>query len=84
MEKKVTLTPIAMRRPNPNFVYAPSKIRPSIQIDQEQFNKNYADNGKSIKVSFEKDGVSSPKLVTHYSVTVGYNKKQMVGRFIIK
>lgn len=76
---KVKLTPIAMRRPTDDFIYAPSKIRSSVEVSKEEFNLDYADSGKAINVSFESDGISNPKSTTAYS---GWNK--MKGRFIIK
>lgn len=79
MGKKVELVPIAMRRPTEDFIYAPSKIRPTIEISQEEFNQKYADNGKSIQVSFAKDGISDPQSTTTYT-----GRNAMRGRVIVK
>ncbi len=67
MSKKVTLIPIAMVRPTKEFIYAPSRIRPSVEVDQETFISQYSDHGKAIPVSFESDGVSNPILTTTYA-----------------
>jgi len=83
-EQKVTLVPIAMVKPTKEFIYAPSKIRPIVEVDHDTFISECADNGKSILVSFEKDGKSNPILTTTYTATVYTNKKPMHGRFIKK
>lgn len=66
-KKVVTLTPVALVTPTKEFVHAPSAIRPSIEVTQEEFVTEYADNKKAILVSFEKDGKSNPTLTTTYS-----------------
>lgn len=76
---KIKLVPIAMIVPTKEHIYAPSRIEPEVEISQEEFNLDYADSGKSGKVSFAKDGVSNPKNTTVFS---GWSK--MRGRFIVK
>ena len=66
MTGKVKLIPIAQRRPNDNFVSAPSKIRPSIEISQSEFEAKYAAAEHIRSVSFAADGVSDPQPTTAY------------------
>lgn len=81
MGKKVKLTPIAMVRPSEDFIQAPSKIRPGVEISQEEFNK-IADQGKGLLVSLDPDGVSNPQNITTYTLPVG--SKGLVERYIVK
>lgn len=73
--KKVTLIPIAQRRPNQNFVSAPSKVRPSIEVTQEEFEAKYAGTAHTRTVSFEADGISNPQPTTAYGRLIPYIKK---------
>lgn len=67
--KKVILTPITMVRPSKDFVQAPSRIRPEIEMSQEEFSE-IADTAKTSLVSMESDGISNAKQVTAYSVPI--------------
>ena len=63
MSGKVILKPVTMIRPSKDFIYAPSRIRPSKEITSEEF-ENY--QGREIKVSFDSDGVSNPTMIMAY------------------
>lgn len=83
-ENKITLVPIAMRVPTKEFIYAPSRIRPIAETDQETFGSVVADTARAIPVSFEADGKSNPVQTTTYTAIVKYpNGKSMFGRYII-
>ncbi len=69
MSKKVTVLPIAMVRPNREFVSAPSRIRPSIEMTKSEFDQ-ISDTARSAMVSLEEDGVSNPQQVITYNVPV--------------
>lgn len=62
----ITLTRIAMIRPNSTGIYSPSRIDRARQITEAEFMVRYADNPHVIQVSFETDGVSNPQPVTAY------------------
>lgn len=79
MSEKVTLIPVAMVTPTEECVYAPSRIESPIEVGQEKFISEYADNAKSIPVSFAADGKSDPIPTETYS-----GDNPMKGRFIIK
>ena len=64
--KTVTLTPLAMVRPNSKGIYAPSRLRQPKTISYQEFLKRYADHPMQMSVSFELDGVSNPQTVTGY------------------
>lgn len=82
---KIILVPIAMRVPTKEFIYAPSKIRPKVETDQETFDTVVADTAKAIPVSFEADGKSKPRQTTAYTAIVKYsNGKSIFGRYIIE
>jgi len=80
MPKKIALIQIAMVTPTKECTYAPSKIRPNVEVSQEDFLSQYADTAQAISVSFEQDGKSNATLTTAY--TKGGNP--MTGRFIKK
>lgn len=65
---KIVLTPIAMVKINPNSIHAPSRVEPPIKVDEAAFIETCADNGRSVPVSFEKDGLSDPQLTTAYEI----------------
>jgi len=60
------LQPIVMVYPNAAGVYAPSQVRESKEISEEEFLERYSDFKRRIKVSFAADGVSNPQDVTAY------------------
>ena len=62
----ITLTPIAMITPSRRSIYAPSRLEQPRQISQADFLARYADNPRSILVSFAPDGASDPQRVTAY------------------
>ncbi len=74
MSGKVKLIPIAQRSPNENFVSAPSKIRPSIEISESEFKAKYAGSEHTRSVSFAADGVSDPQPTTVFGRLVTYIK----------
>ena len=54
---KVVLTPIAMVVPTRNFVYAPSKLRPIIEVEESEVTQ-----AQDILVSLAPDGKSNPTM----------------------
>jgi hypothetical protein len=64
--RNVILQPVTMLRPNAQFIYAPSKLRPVKRISEREFVTCYAGSAQAIQVSFEADGVSNPQPVTAY------------------
>ncbi len=53
---------IAMVVPNALGIYAPSRIESDpVEIDDASFLENFADNARSILVSFSDDGISDPE-----------------------
>ncbi len=65
-EKTVTLQPIAMVIPTKQGIYASSRIEQKKTIPYREFLTNFADNPRSILVSFATDGKSNPQLTTAY------------------
>ena len=72
MARKVTLIPIAQIMPNADFVSAPSKIRPVIEVSQAEFEANYAETAHTELVSFAEDGVSDPQPTTVFGRVLHY------------
>ena len=72
----VLLKPITMLRPTADCIYAPSSIRPAIEVTDEKFIE-MAENATTIAVSFSADKKSRPVQATVYSGVPGG------GRFII-
>lgn len=70
-----------MVRLSEDFIQAPSKIRPEVEISQEEFN-GIADQGKGSLVSLDPDGVSNPQNITTYTLPIG--DKGWVQRYITK
>ena len=63
MSGKVILKPVTMIRPSKDFIYAPSRIRPSKEITSKEFEKY---QGRKIKISFDSDGISNPIMIMAY------------------
>lgn len=42
MSKKIKMKAIAMKRPSKDFIYVPSELRPSVEIDEKEFIEKYA------------------------------------------
>jgi hypothetical protein len=74
------LKPIAIVTPNEGCVYAPSILEESIEVDDSDFARNYADTATAMSVSLDPDGKSHPKMMTTYQE--GYNWQK--GRFIVE
>lgn len=60
------MKPITMVRPTRDFIYTPSRLRPSKEIEYSEFVERYADHPRNIKVSFDEDGISNPQPTTAY------------------
>lgn len=58
---KVTLIPIAMVTPTEESIYAPSRIRPSVEVDEGKYTRV-----QDILVSFAPDGKSDAAPVPTY------------------
>ena len=81
------LHPIAMVTPTKDFVYAPSKIRSSVEVSDEKFIEDIAGTAKAVPVSFEDDGKSNPQNTTTYTASVvvkleSGKTQSWIGRFI--
>ncbi len=74
MIKKITLIPIAMVTPTEEFIYAPSRIRPSIEVNSDEYTQV-----QDIPVSFEADGKSNAIPTATY-----IKGNSLLGRFIKK
>jgi hypothetical protein len=72
----VLLKPIAMLVPTADYIYAPSSIRPAIEVTDKKF-LEMAKNSTTIAVSFCADKKSKPIQTTVYSGIPGG------GRYII-
>ncbi len=81
MSDKVTLIPVAMVRPTEESIYAPSTLRPAIEVDEAECTQV-----QNILVSFAADGKSDPALIPSYtrsSVNAeGVTDLKSFGRFI--
>ena len=66
MGKKITLVPVIMRVPSKDCIYTPSRWQRKKRISEQEFIEKYADYGRIIKVSFNRDGISNPQEVTAY------------------
>lgn len=74
--KKVTLIPIAMVTPTKECIYAPSRIRPSIEVNEGEYTQV-----QDIPVSFAPDGKSDAVAVPTY-MTEETGKGNKFGRYI--
>ena len=57
------LLPLAMRVPNRDGIYAPSKLESEKKLSISEFEKY---SGVEVKVSFDRDGISNPQTMTAY------------------
>lgn len=73
MSDKVTLIPIAMVTPTKDFIYAPSRIRPSVEVNGDECTQV-----QDIPISFEANGKSNAIPTATYIK----NGDPMQGRFI--
>jgi hypothetical protein len=69
------LIPVMMRRPSADFVSAPSKLIPSIEISEKEFKQHYAETKHSRLVSFAGNGVSNPTEMSAYGRQIPYIKE---------
>ena len=61
------LLPLAMIVPNQDGIYAPSKLESEKELSIEDFEKY---SGVEIKVSFDRDGISNPQIMTAYGYSL--------------
>ena len=57
------LLPLTMRVPNRDGIYAPSNLENEKELSISEFEKY---SGKEINVSFDRDGISNPQMMTAY------------------
>lgn len=74
----IKLIPVAMITPSKECIYAPSKLRHSIQIDKSHFEANF--KATVVNVSLHTDGISDSQNMNGYTET----RKPLAGRFIIE
>ena len=55
---KIKMTPVAMKRPTSQSIYAPNPFKSIIEVEESILSKQ---TSHPMLVSFEPDGVSSPK-----------------------
>ncbi len=72
------LLSLAMRQPSEQCIYAPSKLRPSIEIDEADFETDFKE--RIINVSLHPDGLSNSRKMTVYSE----KRNPMTGWFIVE
>lgn len=72
MAQTIILQPLAMRFPNPEFVYSPSKIRPQKRVSRQEFAEKHGQYPRRIRVCLDWDPkpetiYQRSKMVTVYS-----------------
>jgi hypothetical protein len=84
MSKKdlIILQPVAMRVPNCQFVYSPSKLRPKKIISHEEFLARYANHSRKIRVCF--DEIPSSNTIFQRSKVVTAYGLDLYGWYIIE